>query len=66
MNASGTMIRRACELDVGSKIVVGGAIRTVTRVIDLVQAHGVFISMTLDNGCVIIERAGTFYTQVQS
>jgi hypothetical protein len=63
-NASGTMIRRASELDVGSLVIVGGGIHTVTQVIDLVKEYGVFISIRFDNGGVIIDRASALYTCV--
>ena len=63
-NASGTMIRRASELDVGSRVIVGGGIHTVAQVIDLVKEYGVFISIRFDNGGGIIDRASALYTCV--
>jgi hypothetical protein len=57
-----TMIRRASELDVGSRIVVGSALRTVVRVHDLPgNTMGAFVTLVLDNGCAIVERARTLY-----
>ena len=61
-NASNTLVRKAGELDAGSRIVVGGAIRTVVHIHDLYLDAGVYVSMSLDNGCGIIERAKTLYT----
>jgi hypothetical protein len=57
-----TMIRRASELDVGSRIVVGEAVRTVVQVHDLPSnSSGAFVTLVLDNGCAIVERARTLY-----
>lgn len=63
-NASGTMIRRASELDNGSRVIVDGAIHTVIEVIDMIKEYGVFVSMKLDNGSGIIDRASALYTCV--
>lgn len=61
-NASNTMVRRATELDVGVRIIVGGAIRTVVEIYDHIQAHGCFVTIKLDNGCAIVDWAGTTFT----
>lgn len=63
-NASATMIRRASELDSGSRVVVGGMLRTVVTVHDIRRSTGVSISIRLDNGCCIIERPSALYTCV--
>jgi hypothetical protein len=57
-----TTIRRASELDVGSKIIVSGTVRTVVRVHDHFNSLGAFVTLVLDNGCAIVERARTLYT----
>jgi hypothetical protein len=64
VNASGTMIRRASELDVGNRLVVGGAVREVVRVVDIRSAGKPFVSIFLDNGCAIVECPSTLYTCV--
>lgn len=58
------MIRRASELDVGSRIVIGGAIRTVVEIRDLYLSVGVYVSFTVDNGASVIDRASALYTCV--
>lgn len=58
------MIRRASELDSGSRVVVGGRIHTVSEVVDLVKEYGVFISIRFDHGGTIIDRASALYTCV--
>ena len=57
------LIRRASELDVGSRIVFeDGTVQTVVRVHDLPSnSFGAFVSLVLENGGAIIERARTLY-----
>lgn len=61
-NASNTATRKATELDVGSRIVIAGTIRTVVRVHDHYRSFGAFVTLVLDNGSAIVDNAGTFYT----
>lgn len=58
------MVRKASELDVGSRVVIGGAIRTVVEIHDLFISAGVYVSFKTDNGGAVIDRAGTYYTCV--
>lgn len=59
------MIRRASELDSGSRVVIDGAIRTVVTIHDLpANSFGAFVSILLDNRGAIIERASALYTCV--
>lgn len=65
MNASNTMTRRASELDVHSRIVVDGQIRTVVRVYDhKPNSMGAHVCLVLDNGSAIVDKASTLYTAV--
>lgn len=56
------MTRKATELDNGSRIIVGGAIRTVVRIHDHFNSMGAHTTLVLDNGCSITDRAATLYT----
>lgn len=64
MNASNTMVRKATELDVGSKVVYEGEIKTVAAIAEVSWPGRVMTTMRFTDGTSTMERASALFVCV--
>jgi hypothetical protein len=63
-NESNTMIRKATELDAGSRVVHEGAIKIVRAVQDLCYYDRAIVTMSFTDGSSTMAAAGALFTCV--
>lgn len=60
-NVSGTMTRKATELDVGSRVVYAGEIKTVAAVADVLYSDRAVTTLRFTDGTSTMERASALF-----
>ena len=61
MNASNTTTRKATELDVGSRVVYDGTIKTIATISDLLYTDRAITTMSFTDGTSTMERASALF-----